>query len=394
MRTRLITIGTKLLHAIARRGMAGRRRERGEQVQRLLIVKPCCLGDVLLSTPLVAALRNMYPEAELTYAVGPWSRPMVASSKHIDRVITLPEHWTLGSFLGVARDLSRQRFDAVFVPHRSPNPGLLALLAGIPMRVGLDSRGRGFAYTHPVPVPPGVIHEADLYLLLAEAVGAARPARRLWFFPTARDRALAEEILSSIAGSGPLVVIHAGGGNNPGMGLARKRWLPDRWAQVADILHKRHGARILLVGSAAEREVVLAVQADMEMPATSLAHDWRWGVLAAVIEAADLFLGHDTGMSLLANAVGTRHVVVFGPSDPQIYGPYGPQGCHIWRPTPESPCFYDGAAPLECPCAGACMRNVTVSDVIDAVESALRGRQSEHEVERRGVSRETLADRA
>ena len=372
MRTTAITAGSRLLRFVLRSSgsLIGVARS-GIAPSRILLLKPCCLGDVLLTTPLLAALRHGYPEAEITYAVGAWARPMIEGSRHVDEVLTIPDRWTPGSIPVVARELRRRHFDAVFVPERSPLPGLVALLAGIPVRVGLDSRSRGFAYTHPVPLPQTVIHEADLYLLLAKAVGLASGERRLWFFPSADDRREAAKLVAGLGREGPLIVLHPGGGSNPGMVLERKRWLPERWAVVADRLHNQRGARILLVGSADESDLAAAVSAAMEAPSTIVARRWRWGLLAAVIEQAALFLGHDTGMSLLANAVGTPLVVLFGPSDPQLYGPYGSSGRYIWRPTPPSPCFYDGAAPAVCPCAGQCMRNIEPRDVLRMADQLL-----------------------
>jgi ADP-heptose:LPS heptosyltransferase len=339
--------------------------------KRVLILKPCCLGDVLLSTPLIAALRHTWPDAEISYAVGAWSRPMVEHNPHIDRILTVPDRWTLGSMIVVARELRRRQYDIVFVPERTPLPGLVAWLAGIPARVGLDSQGRGFTYTTPVSVPETLMHEAELYLLLAEAVGARAAERRLWFLTSDSDRAEAAHVLGDVEGDGPIVVVHPGGGKNPGMVLHRKRWLPERWAIVADAIHDRYGARILIVGSADEVDVAGEMRQAMRRPATILARQWRWGVLAAVIEQSRLFLGHDTGMSLLANALGTRHIVVFGPSDPQIYGPFGANGRALWRPTRESPCFYRGTVPENCPCAGQCMHNLEPADVLDLVHRML-----------------------
>lgn len=339
--------------------------------RRILVLKPCCLGDVLMSTPLVEALGRGFPQATLDYAVGAWSRPMVAHNPHVDRVLTVPDRWTIGSLLAVARELRRQHYDLAFVPERTPLPGILCWLADIPVRVGLDSLGRGFAYTHPVVVPEPPVHEADLYLLLAQAIGLPPLERRLWFYPTDAERAEAARLPAELEREGPLVVLHPGGGSNPGMVLERKRWLPDRWAAVADELHQQYGARILIVGSAAETTLAISIQQMMHAPATIMTRQWRWGVLAALIERADLFLGHDTGMSLLANAVGTPHLVVFGPSDPQMYGPYGANGRAIWRPTPPSPCFYLGVAPPDCPCAGQCMRNVVIEDVLQVASKIL-----------------------
>ncbi len=372
MRTGVITGAGRLLQFLLKRTAHSAVRTTAEfNPERILVLKPCCLGDVLLSTPLLAALRHAFPMTQITYAVGEWSRPMVETSKHVDVIMTLPDSWTPGSFLAVAATMRCRRFDAVFVPGRSPILGVLSLLARIPVRVGLDSRGRGFAYTYPVPVPETVIHEADLYLLLARAVNLTPCERRLWFFPTESDRREAASFVDRLPGDEPLVMIHPGGGSNPGMILERKRWLPERWAVVADELSRTRGTRILLVGSAGEQEVVERVRQAMVEPAIVAARQWRWGLLAALIERTALFLGHDTGMSLLADAVGTPHVVVFGPSDPQTYGPYGKAGRFVWRPTPASPCFYGGSAPTACPCGGQCMRNVEARDVLKLVDELL-----------------------
>jgi ADP-heptose:LPS heptosyltransferase len=155
------------------------------------------------------------------------------------------------------------------------------------------------------------------------------------------------------------------------MTLATKRWLPERWVEVADELYRARNARIIIVGSADERAVAETVRDAMHAPATVITQQWQWGTLAALIERAALFLGHDTGMTHLAHAVGTPVVAVFGPSDPQIYGPYFFHSRFVWHPTPESPCFYDGVAPTLCPCTGQCMRNVEVHHVLKAANQVL-----------------------
>ncbi|MDP9311297.1 MAG: glycosyltransferase family 9 protein [Chloroflexota bacterium] len=341
----------------------------------VLVVKPCCLGDVLLTTPLVAAIRAGYPTAKISYAVGTWSAPMVATNPHIDETLLLPDRWSPGSLLATAQVFRDRRFDVVFVPDRSPTLTLLVWLAQIPQRVGLDSAGRGFAYTHPVPSTFGPTHEAQVYSSLAAAVKLPPPPKRLFFFPSPEAEARADQLVAADNdSSGPLVVLHPGGGQNPGMSLPRKRWLPERWAAVADAL-AAEGARIWLLGGPGDEAAVMAVAAHMQFKARTAVRRWDWAVLGAMLQRADLFLGHDTGMMHLATAVDTPTVAVFGPSDPQMYGPYGSHTRYVWCPTPESPCFYAGSAPAECPCAMQCMRNVAVADVLQAAHALLAAKR-------------------
>lgn len=378
MRTWLITLLARLLRGLFRRRLGRRVFAPMINPRNILVVKPCCLGDVLLTTPLVAALRTNYPTAQITYAVRPWARPMVASSPHIDAVLTLPETWTLGALVAVVRELRRRSFDLVCVPDRSPTLTLLMWWAGIPQRVGLDSAGRGFAYTHPVAVTSIVQHEADVYNQLALAMGLPVPPHRLFFFPPpVAQQALSNMLAVPHDPDRRLVVVHPGGGQNPGMTLHRKRWLPERWAAVINALVQDAAAHVLLIGGPGDEAVVEAVAAGVLTSVGMHVMRWDWNVLGALLQQCDLFLGHDTGMMHLATAVGTPTVAVFGPSDPQIYGPYGQHAAYVWRPTPSSPCFYEGVAQPECPCAMQCMRNVQVADVLSAARALLVREQAE-----------------
>jgi ADP-heptose:LPS heptosyltransferase len=297
---------------------------------------------------------------------------MVATSRHVDEVLTLPDRWSIGSLIATMRVLRQRCFDIVFVPDRSPVLTLLTWLARIPQRVGLDSAGRGFAYTHPVLVPVSVIHEADLYSQLALAVGLPQPPRRLFFFPTRTGEEAAASIIARYRrGGGPWVALHPGGGQNPGMTLLRKRWLPERWAAVADELIASNNAQVMLVGGPGDHEVVASVAEAMQARPEVLVQRWDWSVLGAFLEGCDLFLGHDTGMMHLAAAVQTPTVAVFGPSDPRLYAPYGLYTSYLWRPTPFSPCFQYGVVLPNCPCAHQCMRNIEVADVLEAARRLL-----------------------
>ena len=353
------------------------------QPRRILILKPCCLGDVLFTTPLVAAVRQRYPDVHITFGVTAWARPMVSSNRHLDEVWTLPERWTVGSFHATLQSLHQRPVDLVIVPDRSPLLSLLVALARIPVRVGLDSQGRGFGYTHAVPVPDTLLHEADLYNLLAPALDIAAVERRLHFHIPPEARQQAAHILATIRALAAqshgerrrLLVVHVGGGINPGMTLARKRWLPERWAIVLEQLYATYRVQIVLVGGPSDAEAVQAVRTHLSIPHVALVQAWAWSALAAFLAQADLFLGHDTGMLHLACAVGTPVVAIFGPSDPQMYGPYGATSLTLWQPTPASPCFQQGSAPPDCPCQHQCMRNIEPQAVYQAAAHLLEGQR-------------------
>src|SRR5262245_57418254 len=174
-----------------------------------------------MAPPTIATLAERYPGARLDVAVGGWARVGLAGSRRVAGLVDT--EGLLGgrrpppaSLLRVAARLRRGRYDGAFVLERSLWLGLLAPLAGIPVRVGLDSGGRGAMHTIGVATG-GVRHEADLYLDCARALGPDRLVERLEFWPDAGAQAGGEAALARAGWRGqPFVSIHPGGGRNPG----------------------------------------------------------------------------------------------------------------------------------------------------------------------------------
>ena len=174
---------------------------------------------------------------------------------------------------------------------RSPLLGLLAWLTGARVRAGLDSGGRGFALTHRVPCPPDAArHEVAWYLDVVRVLGVpADPATRMEFTPTPGDVMEATALFTELGlptDRRRLVALHTGGGSNPGMQLAAKRWAPDRWAAVlARLLAADAGAQVLLLGGPGteDRAAAAAIRAALPPPVQGRVHDavgrLGWGAL-------------------------------------------------------------------------------------------------------------------
>ncbi len=320
----------------------------GRPPRRILILKPCCLGDVLLATPLAAALRAAWPESHLAWAVGAHSRPALLGNPHVDALLPLDgclrADLSARRFLAGARRLRAERFDLVLVPDRSPLLGLLALASGAPLRLGLGQGWRALPYHRALPAPwSPPRHEALLYLDLAAALGLPppRPLRPV-FVPAAEARRTAAALLAEAPGpaEAPFLVVHPGGGINPGMSLLAKRWPAERFAAAAGRLAEQQGARILLLGATGDAAAAAAFRLALPPAAGARLLDLSGrldlGQAAACIAAGRLYLGNDSGLAHLATAVGTPALVLFGPTDPARYGPL--PGCGLALSPP-------GAAP-------------------------------------------------
>ena len=303
--------------------------------RRVVLILPCCIGDVMLATATLKALRRGYPDAHITWAVGSWSRPAVEGHDLLDAVLdtgeaALPVH-TPGDLVNFARLLREGDYDLAVSLVRSPLMSLAVWLAGIPWRAGLDSGGRGFGYNIRAAIDPQQPrHEAEIYLDVARALGlnvrdcyANVPVRQ-----ADRDALRARGL-----GNAPYLVIAPAGGRNPGMVMDSKRWPPERFAALADRLAAHLGIeRVVLLGGAGDEALVQAVESALRVPSIAYVGQLSFGQMAALAQMARVYVGNDTGLTHLAAAAGAKTVMILGPSDPARYAPFAPNARALWKP--------------------------------------------------------------
>lgn len=351
----------------------------------ILIIKPCCIGDVLMATPTVAQVRASFPQAKISFAVGDWSREVVENNPKIDMLIDCRSigsgvRTSLRDYFAFVRQLRGSDYDTCLVLDRSPLLTAIPFLVGIPCRIGLDSQGRGFSLTHKVSCPPDR-HDAELYLDTARALGLYISEPHLEFYPSQDDIAWAQTRLAEVfpptdQKTSPLVALHPGGGVNPGAKLTAKRWLPERYHLLAERLMK-DGVRMVLLGDMSERPAIGEMMSQLRAanPAYSaatldLSGETTLGQLGAVLKQCCIFVGNDAGPMHLATAVGTPVVVIFGPTDPALCGPFAAKSVTVYKKLPCSPCFVKGRMTVDC-ADYRCMTAISVDDVWQAVRTSL-----------------------
>ncbi len=303
--------------------------------ERLLIVRPDHLGDVLLSTPAIQALKRSRPDLSIHVLCGEWSAEALANYDEIDRVLTLSfpgfaraASSTLGPWrlaAQTARRLRRIGYVSAIVMRPDHWWGaLVAHLAGVPRRVGYDLRNVAPFLTE--VVAHKFTHTVEQNLrLVAPWTGHIDPGEIKLEFPLqAADRAGASELLDSrkIDPYKPIVCLH------PGSGAASKVWLADKWARTGDAIAAEFGALIVFTGTASEAPLVNEIAADMRADAVCLAGETSIGQLAAIYARSRAVLGPDSGALHLAAAVGTPTAALFGPADPQEFAPWGDPRLH------------------------------------------------------------------
>jgi heptosyltransferase-2 len=319
------------------------RRNPFHKPHKALILQTCCLSQVMLATPLLAALGEAFPEARFDWAVTDWARPAIASNPRVTEILSIGETDLRGASwrqIGqLVLRLRKEHYDTVFIPNPAAILSYIAWQAGIHQRIGLNIKSRGFAHTIPVTPPPDIRDRGTEALLLAEAAGVPVHISRkvnMEYWPAREERAaITQRLIEEVGwlGDKPLVIMHPGGGVNPRWRNLLVRWPEERLVILGNHLKQAHKAIIILVGMAEERALAEDIAGMMAGKVTNYCGKLGLGEVSALCEVADLYVGNDTGTSQIAAASGCRTLVVYGPTDPGLSRPYSTRGnVHVlWR---------------------------------------------------------------
>ena len=330
----------------------------------LLVAQTSFLGDVVLTTPLVSALRARLAPRRLAVLVRPEAVPLVAGHPDVDDVVVDDKRGRDRGIAGAVRTaarIRRERFDLAVSPHRSLRTALVLAGARIPRRVGFRE-SRGAALYHERVPRDRRRHDVERNLVLMTAFGGAVTDARL-HVPVAPEAAARAAALLP-AGGGPLV------GLAPGSVWATKRWTADGFAAVAAALAD-DGARCVILGAPHEKDVADAVRERSGRRATVLAGQTDLATLVAVIDRLALLVCNDSAPMHIAGARAVPVVAVFCATTPALgYGPYGPHDTVIGADLACRPCARHGG---RCCPRGTedCMRLVAADTVIAAARAAL-----------------------
>ncbi|GHO83087.1 glycosyltransferase family 9 protein [Dictyobacter formicarum] len=334
---------------------------------RILVVKMAGIGDLLLATPALRALRESYPQARIDLLVTPDSAGILNGWDVVDQTIVLDKYLfdhprqilnnpqALLRLKELWQTLRAGKYDVVLLLHHLTLPfgrlkhQLLMRATGARWRVGLDNGHGWFLNVRVKDRGFGALHEAEYAMAVAEATGATVQDKKLYLPLSETDRQQARLL---VYGEGnthearlPLIAMHAGSGSYS----TARRWAPERFAQLADTLYADFGGELLLVGGPEEKELheYIIEQMGSSMPVRSLAGKGSIKTTAAVLELVDLFVGNDAGVMHMAAAVGAPTVAIFSLSNHKAWGPYtgdpaNKRATVVRLDLPCMPCFYSG----------------------------------------------------
>ncbi len=344
---------------------------------RVVVWKLSALGDVLLATPSLRAIRRSFPRGRITLVVGRAAYEAIAHCPYLDEIILYdPKRKDRGarrqaSFL---KRLRAEAFDLSVDLQNSRTTHLLAWLAGVPVRIGYR-RKLGWLLNRSVRVPRVVLAPiAHQHYLLREA-GLMTDGEALEIWPSLLDERNAVQLLARPTGQS-----NAGGhlsqrvGVHPG-GSARwktKRWDLERWALLCDALAQRN-IQVVVVGGPEERRLGDQLAALTTQPPLDVIGRTSLMELACILKRCDAFIAHDSSSLHVAAAVGTPTIALFGPTDPRRHLPPTFTGQVIEKDVFCRPCYSRRCRTI----THACMKRISVEEVLTAVLGLLADAEPE-----------------
>jgi len=340
--------------------------------KRILIVRTDKVGDVILSTPVIKALRDTYPYAYITAMIRPYTKVVLEGNPYIDELMIYDKDGKEKNWFGSLRfawKLRKQRFDVAVILNPSNRGNLIPFLAAIPKRIGYN-RKLGFLLTDKIKDTKhmGQKHEIEYNLDLVRHLGI-EPQDKNMFMPKMEDSEnWAKDIFikEKIGFNDELIVI------NPASSDKSKMWPADRYAAVADRLAGK-GYRIIILGGPGDRQITDEVFKNMRQPAINMVGNNNISQAASLLRRCQVFISTDTGPMHLASSVGIPIVAIFGRKDkglsPVRWGPMSNKSCVLQKDPGCEKCLAHN-----CKKGFLCLQAVTVDEVVQAAESLLQSR--------------------
>lgn len=343
----------------------------GQTPRRILLRSANWVGDAIMSTPAIHAVRRQFPAAEITLLAKPWVVPVFTHSPDIDAIMTYEaadRHRGAKGLWRLAGDIRKGRFDTAILFQNAFEAAFLVWLARVPRRVGFTTDGRSLLLTDRIrtwrPLKQG--HLVDYYRGLI--VGAGWPAedRRLRLTLVTEEIRTAEGSLEDLGHdlNRPLV------GINPGatFGTA-KRWPADRFVQVCRELRRSMGATTLVFGGPGEAALGREIADAVGDGCINLCGRTTLREAMALIGQCRLFITNDSGLMHVAAALDVPQVAIIGPTDPTATGPVNPRSRLIQAvdSCDQSPCLKP-----HCDTDHRCMTAISVADVCAHATAMIR----------------------
>lgn len=344
------------------------------QISRILIIMMGGIGDMILLTPALKALRKAYPSSTLSFLLGPYGAEKVIEGSDLinGKIIFDPEKYKgVKGKIKLIQELRKENFH-LSITSTGTNPiksGLLCYLARIKNRLGEDIGGKGFFYNLKVPFHPES-HCVESNLRMLQKLGIKADDKRTYIYRSSEDKYFAQKIFVEHHLEGKRLI-----GIHPGSGVHQawfRRWPKERFARLADGMIDKYKATVMIFGGDDEVSLACEIKALMNSNPILMAGKTTLTQAAALIEKCRLFISNDSGLMHVACAVHTPVIGLYGPTNYKRTGPHLDSAIIIRKELDCSPCYKELFKGGKVKCKRLdCFKFITVEDVFEAVKSLM-----------------------
>jgi lipopolysaccharide heptosyltransferase II len=310
------------------------------KVEKIAIIKSGAIGDILMTTPLIRALKRKYTDAEITYITAEKFKDVVAGNKYIDKIITFNANKVFESnaisrllyFRKFAKSLRKERYDVCFILDKSYLASMFAYWCRIPIRIGFDRFGEGFSNTYNVEYK-NVKHEIDYYIELLKFANISDTGKHMDIILTKKDELFALNFLkkNKISKSDVIIGIAPAATKDPKKDTSPRTWPEENYKKLVERMAKPYNAKIVFFGNKNDEKVISDIMSKTGVKTFSCAGKTKLKQAAALIKMCDLFITHDAGLMHVASAVNVPVISIFGPTNPRRKAPLNERSIYLWK---------------------------------------------------------------
>lgn len=349
------------------------------KIDKILIIMMGGIGNMIFLTPALKALRKACPSSKIHFLLGPYgAEKVIEASNLIDKKIIVDPEKQKGIIETIRhiRKLRKEKF-SLSITSTGINPlksGLLCYLAGIKYRLGENIKGKDLFYNLKVSFDKES-HEVESNISMIQKLDIEVKDKTLFIYRSPEDKDFARRIFADHDLEGKLVI-----GMHPGSGIHQagfKRWPKERFGRLADSLMANFNASVILLGGPEEINLANDINELMNSNPLIMTGKTTLNEAAALTEKCRLFISNDSGLLHVACAVNTPAIGIYGPTNYKRTGPYSDSSIIVRKELDCSPCYTGEeikCKPLDC------LKQVTVEDVLEAVENMLKKNMKSHEV--------------
>ena len=329
-------------------------------MKNILVTRLRFMGDIILTTPLLAALKQNYPDAKISYLAETPYISLLENHPHVDELLPLVRSDSAETAKLYSKVLFK-KYDLAIDLFGNPRSALLTWLSSAKIRIGGDFRGRRHFYTHPIKNDGSAKSAIEFHLSYLAPLNFNFEATKPTIYPTESELLWVQKFLEQNNFDLNKTII----GIHPGATWPAKKWFSERFAQTANKLVK-DGNQVLFTMGPGEDKLLENVISQCDFrPVKPQVLSLRQ--LAAVLKKLSLYISNDCGPLHLAPAVGTHTVGIFGPGEPDIWFPYPAEDGHrlVFHEIDCSRCHRDLCDKMDC------MKSISVEKVVSAVKDSL-----------------------